>query len=262
MVLLLKSKNLKKFVLIFFFSYCFLIPYTIANGSYKLGIKLNSDLIYEYSYIDSDLLEKLENEDPHSYSGLSQKSQGSQEKWIIIEILENQTYWRIQIDGYIGVSFRKNAGQWYKFVYKNPASISSGFIWNGTRPNWVFGEPTFIPTNINEYLYNYNQSIPLTYQNITYSTYTQIIFDFTPVNFSDTLIYEFDHRGFLKSFQLFYKNSLAWKLELIKYNVGIDYVLITTIIIVVISTSLISLEIYLIIKRKKRKEKGTENKIH
>lgn len=232
-----------------------LISPAVNAEEYHLGFadKTRLTLIYEYTDVDSDLLEELaETTDDDIYEELSKIDEGNKIKLVISGIVDEEDHWLINVELYTGNELDKQGNDFETKVYKKPEKLADNIL--GTDA--VISSFYFMPVDTKKYLDRFEE-VALeddSYLEMEYELYvnnTKITFDYTPFGYSDTVIQEYGDDGILVSFRILYYDKSVFEMELI--NSYEDYrVIIYSIVAIIILVIGISCLIFIVANRKKK----------
>lgn len=221
-----------------------------ANNAFKLGIEENAECVYEYRSINTDLLNKLAQEN-YSYAGLLLVENGIRIKWVLSEVEENFNYWLITIRVYRGSSFQNYVDSFKAHVFKDILNFSNELF------SGILSVKFIIPKNVSVYLQGFNNTIPSSFKNISYSYNKSIIFDYLVKGRNDTIVYTYNDIGLLRSYQILYNHTKVFDFVLVNYGLkGLDCPIWVIIIISIFSGVIIIVFFLLSMRRGRRQSKS------
>lgn len=243
--------RLKKTITIFLLlMFCISIPirFSFSNNQYKLGLKERTVLIYEFSTVNTTLLDILAEYD-YSYKELSDIPEGFTTKWVINNIDSKKNNWTISANLFTGDNLDVYSGNLQTVCFRSPELFSIS-VFNSSD---VFLD--FLPVDVTEYLLEFNSCIPDLFNDTCYINDKSIIFDFRPLGYNDTIIYQYNTQGILEEYNILYGSQAALSRILIKSNRQQEP-FHSFIILIIIIISILSLIGFVIIYKYKLKGKS------
>lgn len=235
-------------------SLVFVSPVAKAE-EYQLGFenKTRLTLIYEYTKVDSDLLESLaDTTGVEEYENLAEIDEGDKFKMVINEIDEEEDYWLISVELYSG----KDLDQWIddieNKVYKKPEKLANKFFDSDTDDTFSI---YFMPLDTKKYLERLEESVieDDEYLEVDYKFFTdnaKLTFDYTMSGYSDKLIQQYNEEGILESFEIVSSGKKAFKRELIESYEDYSVVIFTATFIIISLVGILSVTAFVILKRR------------
>ncbi len=172
-----------------------LISPSVKAEEYQLGFanKTRLTLIYEYTDVDSDLLEELaDSTNDDIYEELSKVDEGDKLKLVISSIVDDEDHWLINVELYTGKELDQQSSDFETKVYKKPEKLVDKILGTDAVINSFY----FMPVDIEKYLDKFEE-LALeddNYLEMDYELYvndTKITFDYTPFGYSDTVMMGF-----------------------------------------------------------------------
>ncbi len=224
----------------------FLTSFNVALSaeSYQLGVKTGDSMIYEYSTVRSDLLQKLVDEGAIdvSYTSLER---GYQYKLNVYQIQEDESLWYVDLNMYDGNELDQHQGVLYVEVYKDPISFAEN----------IYGYANYylVPIDIRSFLDNVSQGVDFyNYSDFSVGS-SEIVYNYDNLTMSS----QFENHGILDVFSMSYRNELAFKEELISLDITVEDDNILIIVVTVVSGLVFALVFMYLRKRKKKRKKST-----
>ena len=246
-------------------SLVFVSPVAKAE-EYQLGFenKTRLTLIYEYTKVDSDLLDSLaDTTGVEEYDDLAEIDEGDKLKMIISEIDEEDDYWLITIELYSG----KDLDQWIDDlearVYKKPEKLANRIFDSDTEDTFSI---YFMPLDIGKYLEKLKELVieDDEYLEADFELFaddTKLTFDYTMSGYSDKLVHEYDEDGILESFEIKFDGISVFKRELIESYEDYSIIVFIATIITISIVGIISVSAFVILKRKNGEPLDSKNQV-
>ncbi|MHA1149144.1 MAG: zinc ribbon domain-containing protein [Promethearchaeota archaeon] len=221
------------------------IPLVEAR-SYSLGIEVGDVCTWETTAYDKDAIDHL-----ISYGVLSTAyesiDEGFKLKLKIDLIDETNNGWEISADGYIGENAELYDGSITWVIYKNP----SDFADEAFNDDGVAMFVVFLPIDIEDYLEEFNQKIPISWQDLIEVKKNQLIQKISSFTFNCSTITEYNEQGISKEYTIIYDGDVAYKRELI----SIENFLFTGAVILIGIVGGITAAIVIYLRNKKKRLK-------
>ena len=230
---------------------------TVQAVEYNLGIEEGKSIIWEVTYVNDTLIQKLKDEGGIS-STFSPRAVGQQTKYVIeeIEYKDNGTgiyHWKVDFHRYDGTNLVNSTGTevgngYYRNVAKDPSDAA---------PNWETSDSIFtnrfMPLDVSQYLTALVAAIGKT--NISSSS-NSLIYNNSVNGENDTSVYTYNTYGIRSNYSIYYNGSLAYSYDLVYYgDPYVDVVLMLIFIVILLGIVIIAGIAAWISKKKKSNEK-------
>ncbi len=244
----MKLKTTRIIFLLFVVIFTIPIRFSFSNSQYKLGFKEGTVLIYEFSTVNTTLLDILAEYD-YSYNELIDIPEGFAIKWVINNIKSQKTNWTISANLFTGDNLDEYSGNLQTICFRSPELFSNS-VFNSSD---VFLD--FLPIDVTEYLLNFDSYIPDLFNDTCYINDKSINFDFTPIGYKDTTKYQYNTQGILEEYNILCDNQVALSKVLIKsYKQQEPFH--SFIILFIVIASILSLIGFVIIYKYRQKKKA------
>ncbi|MFX1258285.1 MAG: hypothetical protein ACFFAN_10520 [Promethearchaeota archaeon] len=265
--------RLKKggYILIFLFALSFgliLLSAAVKGKEYALGVSEEDHLalIYEYTKVDDKELKNLaESTGVGEYEDLADIKEDNQFKMDLYKIESKENYWEITSALYSGENLDKRGEDVESKAYKNPEDLADKILEEEAKADFSL---YFLPVDVEDYLEELEESILDSdeYYEVEYDLFvdgSELTFDYTPYNYSDTIVQEYNGKGILESFEILSDGEKVFKLELVdsyEEQFSLSLVFIAIIVtIVAVSTAAVSYVCWILVLKKKKPSKKEES---
>ena len=182
---------------------------------------------------------------------------------VIATVEEEEDRWIITVELYKGKDFEERAEDLEVKVYKDPSDLKDEILEEEDDDQ---SSLYFLPLNVEEYLDSFEESVieDERYYDADYELSvedTELMFDYTPLGYSDTVEQTYNDDGILEKFVILSDDKEALKRELVdisQESFNVLSITILSIISVVASSVFIGMHIF---KKKKYVASDPEKKV-
>ncbi len=246
-------------------SLVFVSPVAKAE-EYQLGFenKTRLTLIYEYTKVDSDLLESLaDTTGVEEYEDLAEIDEGDKLKMVISEIDEKEDYWLITIELYSAKDLDQRRDDIETKVYNKPENLVNKIL--GSDTDDAFSN-YFMPLDTKKYLEKLEELVieDDEYLEVDFELFaddTKLTFDYRMSGYSDTLTHEYNEDGILESFEIKSNGASAFKRELIESYEDYSVIILTATVVIISIVGFIGVSTFFILKRKNREPLDSKSQV-